>query len=292
MRIKGIIMAGGKGTRLLPATKVISKHLLPIYDKPMIYYPLSTLMLSNIRDILIISSPRDLPLIEKLLGDGSNFGIRISYKYQEEPNGVAEGLIIGKDFLKDSCCALILGDNIFFGNLLQHKLEKAIKENRGATIFSYHVNEPTRFAIVETNNKHEPLSIEEKPHFPKSDLAVTGLYFYDKNASLYASELITSIRNEYEISDLNNIYLKKGKLKVEELSRGFTWIDAGTHKSFIEASQLIYTLENRQGLKISCPEEIALYKGWITGSQLFDQTKDIKSTNYGKYIMKILKNIN
>tara|TARA_B100001989_G_scaffold3713_1_gene2484 strand:- start:31422 stop:32303 length:882 start_codon:yes stop_codon:yes gene_type:complete len=286
---KGIIMAGGKGTRLYPATKAISKHLMPIFDKPMIYYPLSTLMLCGIKDILIISTPRDLPIFKELLSDGSQFGINLCYKVQNEPKGIAQAFHISKDFLKGNKSVLILGDNIFHGNSLQLKLSKANKQNKGATIFSYNVKDPSSFAALIFNEKNEIIGIEEKPKYPKTDLAVPGLYFYDEYASEYASTIICSKNGEYGITDLNNIYLRKGNLNVEELRRGFTWIDAGTHQSYLEANQFIYSIENRQGLKISCPEEIAFKKKWISVKDLYNQAKKLSSSSYGNYLMKIVK---
>ena len=282
-------MAGGKGTRLLPATKVISKHIMPIYDKPMIYYPLCTLMLSDIQDILIISTSRDINLFKELLKDGSQFGVNFVYMIQDKPKGIGEAFSIGKNFLADHKSTLILGDNLFYGNSLQDKLIKA-SNNTGATLFSYNVSDPKEFAVLRLDENKQILGIEEKPNHPKSNLAITGLYFYDENVIDYASSLNPSNRGEYEITELNNIYLKEGALKVEELRRGFTWIDAGTHKNYLEANQFVSTIQNRQGLTISCPEEIAFEKGWIDLSKLYEQAIEQGSSYYGQYLMKIISN--
>ena len=287
MKRKGIILAGGYGTRLYPATKVVSKQLLPIYDKPMIYYPLSTLMLGDIKDILIISTPKDIPNFKELLGDGKQWGINIEFEIQQNPNGLAEALIIAEKFLNKSPSVLILGDNIFYGNSLYKKLILANNNIEGATIFAYHVNDPSRYGVVELNNKGEVFSIEEKPKKPKSNYAITGLYFYDNNASNFAKELKPSSRGELEISDLNRIYLEKNQLSVQMMRRGFTWLDTGTHESLIEANQLVQTIQKRQGYNIACPEEIAYRKKWINIKILKSLAKSMPNNNYGKYLLQL-----
>ena len=285
--MKGIVLAGGAGTRLYPLTKNISKQLLPIYDKPMIYYPISSLMLAGIRDILLISTPRDINSFQELLGDGSNFGIRLNYATQPEPDGLAQAFLIGEDFIgKDNVC-LILGDNIFFGNEFPKKLQSAAQRTHGATVFAYRVTDPERFGVVEFDQNYTALSIEEKPHKPKSNWVVTGIYFYDNRVIEYAKSLTPSARGELEITDINRIYLAQGELNVDLLGRGFAWLDTGTHDSLIEASQFIATLEKRQSFKISCLEEIAFRKGWICREQLIKLAEPLLKTDYGQYLLRI-----
>jgi len=285
---KGIILAGGKGTRLFPSTKVMSKQLLPVFDKPMIYYPLSTLMLADIKEILLISTPEDICRFEELLLDGRQWGLKISYETQPEANGIAEALIIADEFLDNSPSALILGDNIFFGHSLPEQLKEASSQETGATIFCYRVNDPERYGIVSFNEDGIAQSIEEKPQKPKSNFAVTGLYFFDNQATKFAKSLEPSSRNELEITDLNNIYLEFGGLKTQQMGRGFAWLDTGTPESLIEASDFVQTIEKRQGLKIAVPEEIALQKGWISAELLEKQIKPYISSDYGKYLSRIL----
>ena len=289
MERKGIILAGGLGTRLYPVTQVISKQLLPVFDKPMIYYPLSTLMLAGIRQILIISTPEDLPLFEKLLGDGAQWGIEISYAIQLSPNGLAEAFIIGESFLGDAPVALVLGDNIFHGHSFESKLTSVNKRSEGATIFVYHVNNPERYGVANFDEKNRVIDIEEKPKNPKSNFAVTGLYFYDNKAVEYAKKIQPSLRGELEITDINQIYLKKQALSVEVMGRGYAWLDTGTHESLLEAQQFIQTIEHRQGLKISCPEEIAFHKNWITLQQLEKLAIPMTKNGYGQYLIRIIK---
>ncbi len=288
--MKGIILAGGSGTRLYPLTMVTSKQLLPIYDKPMIYYPLSTLMLAGINDILIISTPTDLPNFEKLLGDGSQYGIKLSYKVQPSPDGLAQAFILGDKFIGNDMCAMILGDNIFYGagmgKLLTKAKENAQKNNR-ATIFAYHVEDPERFGIVEFDKNAKAVSLEEKPEKPKSPWAVTGLYFYDNRCVEYAKSLKPSDRGELEITDLNRIYLENGELDVELLGRGFAWLDTGTMDSLIDAADFVKTIQNQQGIRISAPEEIAYRKGWITKEKLIDSAEKYDKSSYGKYLKQI-----
>ena len=285
--MKGIVLAGGAGTRLYPLTKNISKQLLPIYDKPMIYYPISSLMLAGIRDILLISTPRDINSFQELLGDGSNFGIRLNYATQPEPDGLAQAFLIGEDFIgKDNVC-LILGDNIFFGNEFPKKLQSAAQRTHGATVFAYRVTDPERFGVVEFDQNYTALSIEEKPHKPKSNWVVTGIYFYDNRVIEYAKSLTPSARGELEITDINRIYLAQGELNVDLLGRGFAWLDTGTHDSLIEASQFIATLEKRQSFKISCLEEIAFRKGWLCREQLIKLAEPLLKTDYGQYLLRI-----
>ena len=285
--MKGIVLAGGAGTRLYPLTKNISKQLLPIYDKPMIYYPISSLMLAGIRDILLISTPRDINSFQELLGDGSNFGIRLNYATQPEPDGLAQAFLIGEDFIgKDNVC-LILGDNIFFGNEFPKKLQSAAQRVHGATVFAYRVTDPERFGVVEFDQNYTALSIEEKPHKPKSNWVVTGIYFYDNRVIEYAKSLTPSARGELEITDINRIYLAQGELNVDLLGRGFAWLDTGTHDSLIEASQFIATLEKRQSFKISCLEEIAFRKGWLCREQLIKLAEPLLKTDYGQYLLRI-----
>lgn len=287
--MKGIILAGGLGTRLYPITKSVSKQLLPIFDKPMIYYPLSTLMLSGINNIEIITTEPDHEDFVKLLGDGSNYGLNLSYKIQSEPNGLAEAFLICEDFIGNEGCCLILGDNLFFGHELQDKLIKASNITSGATIFSYRVNDPQRYGVVEFDKNLKALSIEEKPINPKSSYAITGLYFYDNNVVDYAKEVKPSKRGELEITCVNNAYLENGNLNVEILGRGITWLDTGTHEAFLEASQFVSTIEKRQGLKISCPEEIAWRKGWIDDQKLENLAHKLAKTSYGDYLINLLE---
>ena len=286
--MKGIILAGGLGTRLYPITKSVSKQLLPIFDKPMIYYPLSTLMLSGINNIEIITTEPDHEDFVKLLGDGSNYGLNLSYKIQSEPNGLAEAFLICEDFIGNEGCCLILGDNLF-GHELQDKLIKASNISSGATIFSYRVNDPQRYGVVEFDKNLKALSIEEKPINPKSSYAITGLYFYDNNVVDYAKEVKPSKRGELEITCVNNAYLESGNLNVETLGRGITWLDTGTHEAFLEASQFVSTIEKRQGLKISCPEEIAWRKGWIDDQKLENLAHKLAKTSYGDYLINLLE---
>ena len=285
---KGIILAGGSGTRLAPLTNVISKQLMPVFDKPMIYYPLSTLMLIGIREYLIITTSLDNHLYKELLGDGSQWGINIKYEIQTKPDGIAKAFIIGEEFIANSEVALILGDNLFHGNQLVPKLEEADIEKNGATLFAYNVNDPERYGVVDFNSKGEVLSIQEKPEKPKSRYAITGLYFYDNSVIEFAKNLNYSKRNELEISDINNIYLKKGKLNVQILGRGTAWLDTGTIDSLHEASSYIRTLENRQGLKISCPEEIAWRNSWISNKDLEKLAKPISNSGYGMYLLRLI----
>ena len=290
--MKGIILAGGAGTRLYPITRVICKQLLPIYDKPMIYYPLSILMLAKIKDILIISTSEDIPKFEKLFGDGSKIGINISYKVQPEPKGIAEAFIIGEEFIGNDSVCLILGDNIFYGHGLSDILKRAKKEvenNSGATVFGYYVNDPERYGVVEFDKNGNVLSIEEKPKKPKSNYAVTGLYFYDNSVIEIAKSIKPSWRGELEITDVNKEYLNRKKLRVKLLGRGFAWLDTGTHLSLIEASEFIATVEKRQGLKIACIEEIAYQNNWIDKDQLKKLAEPLLKSGYGEYLLKLLK---
>jgi glucose-1-phosphate thymidylyltransferase len=286
---KGIVLAGGSGTRLYPVTQSISKQLLPIYDKPMIYYPLSTLMLSGIQDILIISTPDDTPRFESLLGDGSQWGLNISYKVQPFPDGLAQAFILGDKFIGNDLSALVLGDNIFYGHDFNKLLNNAMKREIGATIFTYHVNDSQRYGVAEFDKNNKVLSLEEKPIKPKSNFAVTGLYFYDNDVISMAKSLKPSPRGELEITDLNRLYLNKKKLNVEIMGRGYAWLDTGTHDSLLEASQFIATIENRQGLKVSCPEEISYRQGWINAAQLEKLIALLSKTGYGQYLKKVLQ---
>lgn len=289
MKRKGIILAGGSGTRLYPVTHTISKQLLPVYDKPMIYYPLTTLMLGDIRDILIISTPQDLPQFENLLGDGSQWGLKLSYTAQPSPDGLAQAFILGADFIGDDVSTLILGDNIFYGHNLEHLLHSANTRESGATVFAYHVNDPERYGVAEFNMDNQVISLEEKPKQPKSNYAVTGLYFYDQKVVELANNLKPSARGELEITDLNKLYLDNNELYVEMMDRGYAWLDTGTHDSLLDAGQFISTIENRQGLKVACPEEIAYRKNWITQSDLENLAKPLLKNQYGEYLLKLIK---
>ena len=289
MKRKGIILAGGSGTRLYPVTQTISKQLLPVYDKPMIYYPLTTLMLGDIREILIISTPQDLPQFENLLGDGSQWGLKLSYAAQPSPDGLAQAFILGADFIGDDLSTLILGDNIFYGHDLENLLHSANTRNSGATVFAYHVNDPERYGVAEFNTDNQVISLEEKPRQPKSNYAVTGLYFYDQKVVELAKHLKPSARGELEITDLNKLYLDSNELFVEMMDRGYAWLDTGTHDSLLDASQFISTIENRQGLKVACPEEIAYRKQWITKTDLTDLAKPLMKNQYGEYLLKLIK---
>jgi len=286
--LKGIILAGGSGTRLYPLTLAISKQLLPVYDKPMIYYPLTTLMLAGIRDILIISTPRDTPLFEQALGDGSQWGIKLSYAVQEAPRGIAEAFIIGADFIGDDPCALILGDNIFFGHAMSDYLRNAARPREGATVFAYRVRDPERYGVVEFSQDGKAISLEEKPETPKSDWAVTGIYFYDRTVVERAAKLAPSPRKELEITDLNRLYLQDERLHVEMMGRGFAWLDTGTHDSLHEASTFIKVIETRQGLKVACPEEIAFNLGYIDAASLKKQAHLMGKTEYARYLLDLL----
>jgi len=285
--MKGIILAGGSGTRLYPITKSISKQIIPIYDKPMIYYPLSNLMIAGIREVLIISTPRDIQLYKDLFGDGSRLGMDIQYAVQPSPDGLAQAFLIGEDFIGDDSVSLILGDNLFFGHDFSKTLQKSAETNDGAVVFGYYVNDPQRYGVVEFDEKGQVISVEEKPDKPRSNYAITGLYFYDNTVVEKAKKLKPSARGELEITDLNRLYLDEKKLKVELLGRGMAWLDTGTHESLLKASDFIATIEYRQGLKIACLEEIAYSKGFINRKQLTKLAEDLKNNNYGKYLMQI-----
>lgn len=287
--MKGIVLAGGSGTRLFPITKGVSKQLLPIYDKPMIYYPISVLMLAGIREILIISTPEDMAGYKRLLGDGSQFGVRFTYEIQPSPDGLAQAFLIGESFIGDDDVCLILGDNIYFGESFSQKLERATDTTHGATVFGYQVTDPERFGVVEFDADFNAVSIEEKPKIPKSNYAVTGLYFYDNSVIEMAKQITPSDRGELEITAINQMYLEQDRLKVELLGRGFAWLDTGTHESLMDASNFVHTIEKRQGLKVACLEEIAYHKDWLTKADLQELVKPLIKTGYGQYIQRLIE---
>ncbi len=286
--MKGIILAGGSGTRLHPVTRAVSKQLLPVYDKPMIYYPLSTLMLAGIRDILVISTPHDTPLFQGLLGDGADWGLNLTYAVQDTPRGLADAFIVGREFIGNDAVALILGDNIFFGHGLGDELSQLSQHNSGAVVFGYRVSDPERYGVVEFDSRGFAVSLEEKPKVPKSNWAVTGLYFYDNDVVSIAADVKPSVRGEIEITDINHAYMQRGDLTIRKLGRGYAWLDTGTHQSMLEASEFIRAIEHRQGVKIACPEEISFSKGWISVDQVAHLGRQLSKTDYGRYLLELV----